>query len=137
MSTRSMIARETDGRIEAVYCHNTGWPEHHLPILTEFYTSDEAVAALMNLGNLSVLGPELGQRHDFDSHYRTPEAKYWCVAYGRDRGEENTTKRTYASEEEFLAGVYESWADYIYLFRAGRWLYRDVDKGDAWLETNE
>jgi len=131
-----MIARETDGRIEAVYCHNAGWPEHHLPILTEFYASDEAVAVLMDLGDLSVLGPEPGRRHDFATHYRTPEAKYWCVAYTRDRGDRDAPKRSYASEEEFLDGASESWAEYIYLFRAGRWLYRDARKGDAWLETN-
>jgi hypothetical protein len=136
MSTRSMIAHQTPNGIEAIYCHNSGYPEHHLPILTTHYTADEAVAALMAVGDLSELGADVGRKHGFNDHGKTPETRYWCLAYGRDRAEEDAAAKTYASEDEFLAGARENWADYIYMFRDGRWLYRDARKGAAWRKAH-
>ena len=137
MSTRSMIARKTENGIEAVYCHNEGGPAHHLPILTGSYATEEKAAALLDLGGLSVLGPELGEKHDFRTHGKTPETENWCLAYRRDRGDKDevAAKRTYATEEEFLAAVSETWAEYVYLFRGGRWLYR-ARRGEAWSIAN-
>ena len=136
MSTRSMIALQTENAIEAVYCHSSGAPDHHLPILTGHYATDAAVAALMDLGDLSVLGPELGREHGFGEHGKTPETKNWCLAYGRDRGETDVAKRVYATEDAFLEDALGNWADYVYIFRAGRWLYRHARSGEAWCEAN-
>ena len=135
MSTRSLIGIQTEKTIEAIYCHWDGHPDHHLPILTGHYATDAAVARLLALGDLSILGPERGRKHDFRTHSESPKAKGWCLAYGRDRGEKKTAKRTYACEDAFLADASKRWAAYVYLFRAGRWLYRDVHKDDAWREA--
>lgn len=124
MSTRSLIARQTESGFEAIYCHFDGNPQHHSPILTRHYATDDAVVALLDLGDLSILGPQLGRVHKFATHGKNAEAKQWCLAYGRDRGDEDTAKRTYASEAEFLEDAQKRWADYVYLFRDGRWFYR-------------
>ena len=136
MSTRSLIGIQTENGIEAVYCHWDGQPDHHLPILTGHYATDAAVARLLALGDLSILGPERGRKHDFRTHSENPKAKGWCLAYGRDRGDKKTARETYASEEKFLDRAHERWADYVYLFRDGRWLYRDARKGEEWREAN-
>ena len=57
MSTRSNIARldpET-GRVTSVYCHYDGYPAGVGATLREFYKTDNTVAALLALGDLSML----------------------------------------------------------------------------------
>ena len=136
MITRSMIARETPDGIEAITCHLDGYPDHHLPILMGRYATEPAVARLLAIGDLSVLGPKLGRKHAFDRHTRNPKAKNWCLAYGRDGEAKNAFKRTYGSEAEFLGDAAQRWTDYLYLFRAERWLYRNVRRDEGWREAN-
>jgi hypothetical protein len=136
MSTASMIARETPSGIEAIYTHGSGYPEHQLPLLTKHYATDEAIEALMKLGDLSVLGSEIGRKHDFDGHGKDPETRNWCLSYWRDRGEEDTGRIIYSREDVFLAAARREWADYVYLFRRdGRWYYRNLRKGAEWQEA--
>lgn len=137
MSTRSLIARQTDSGFEAVYCHFDGNPQHHAPILTRHYATDDAVAALLDLGDLSILGLQLGRVHEFATHSENAEAQEWCLAYGRDRGDKDTAKRTNASETEFLADAQKRWADYVYLFRDGRWLCRRSREDEDWHELEK
>lgn len=117
MSTRSTIGVENpDGSVISIYCHFDGYPEHHVPILTEAYATEERARALVALGDLSSLGRELGEKHDFNCR---PEGV--CNAYGRDRGESGTEPHVSANMKEF-----ETWADhdYTYLFKDGSWLAR-------------
>jgi hypothetical protein len=124
MSTRSQIARQLpSGQIESIYCHFDGYPSHHAPILLDAYSTEERVKELLDLGNLSILGPEIGQEHDFDSHIRkAPDS--WCLFYGRDRHEPNNRSTTYIDERAFLDACKDSWADFLYLFQCGRWAWR-------------
>ncbi len=56
MGTRSAIGYKLpNGNIRASYCHWDGYPEHQLPILTEHYTTLEAVEALVEPGSMSQL----------------------------------------------------------------------------------
>ncbi|QNJ25934.1 hypothetical protein SynSYN20_01607 [Synechococcus sp. SYN20] len=56
MATRSAIGYKLpNGNIRASYCHWDGNPEHQLPILTEHYTTAEAVVALVAHGSMSQL----------------------------------------------------------------------------------
>jgi len=127
MSTRSLIARRTEeGKYEAVYCHLDGTPEHHMPILDRHYADDEAVEKLLALGDLSILGTELGQKHDFRTHGESTGTQDWCLAYERDRGDRTSPRRTYADDKELLADADRRWAAYIYLFQDGRWVWRKV-----------
>ena len=66
------------------------------------------------------------------THTTTEKAAEWCLAYGRDRGEKETAKRTYATEDELMAEAGKGWAAYIYLFAEGRWLYRKMGEGNVW-----
>ena len=127
MSTRSLIARQTDRGFEAVYCHHDGAPRYHGPVLTGHYSTPEAVAALLDLGDLSVLGPQPGRAHAFATHHENPDAQDWCLAYGRDRADRNRAERCYACEAELLEDADNRWAKYVYLFREGRWFYRSGD----------
>ena len=126
MSTRSLIAKATKHGFEAIYCHSDGYPEHHGPILTQHYATEDAVNSLLRLGDLSILGPQIGEAHDFRSHYPVASERGWCLAYGRDRGDKDTGMRGFATEEELLASANERWAKFVYLFRDGRWFCRKV-----------
>ena len=130
MSTRSLIAKATEHGFEAIYCHHDGYPEHHGPILTQHYATEEAVNALLELGDLSALGPRLGQAQDFCK--RDPSSDSW-LAYGRDRGDKDAGMRGFATEEELLASAEKRWAQFVYLFRDGRWFCRKV--GEAGWQT--
>ena len=132
MSTRSLIRMQTKNGIEAIYCHFDGYPEHHGPVLVRHYATADAVAALLDLGDLSVLGPQVGRRHKFATHGENAEAQEWCLACGRDRGDKDAGRRAYATEAEFLAAAPDRWAEYVYLFRDGRWSFRKVGKDEAW-----
>lgn len=126
MGTRSRIGIQyTDGSIESIYCHFDGYPSHNGRILTEHYTDDRKIDQLMDLGDVSVLKEEIGEKHPFNrpaygtKEYEEYEAKYsrMCLAYGRDRGEKNTQSKLVDSFDEFM-GLGE---EYMYLFRDGQW----------------
>ena len=118
MSTRSAIGFvEYDGTIESIYCHWDGYPEGVGAILANHYTDIEKVGDLLDLGSLSILGTEIGTKHDFDKH--RPEDG--CLAYGRDRGEENVQSIVTNSLEEFF-NAYE-WSEYFYWFDGNKWFF--------------
>jgi hypothetical protein len=118
MATRSTIAMEQpDGRIMQIYCHWDGYLENNGKILKQHYTDRAKIYALMMLGDISNLGEEIGQAHDFDSRNK-PET--WTTAYARDRGELGTECRvwadfaTYARDSQF--------EEYNYVYRLdGQW----------------
>lgn len=125
MGTSSTIAIErADGTVAQISCHWDGFYSHNGRILLESYTTAEQVESLIALGNLSSLGPELGEAHEFDWHCQNP-AEYeklghiWCTAYGRDRGETDTQAEIFASFPEFLEQAY--FLEFNYIFRNGVW----------------
>ena len=122
MSTRSRVGIETNGMVTSVYVHWDGQPEHHGPILKGHYPSAEAATALIALGDLSILAPELGEQHDFNS----PDHPCWCLAYSRDRRDLDTGACTHPADR---------WPDsgqaYDYVHRDGRWQVRATKHGGA------
>lgn len=115
MSTRARIGIENEnGKVTSIYTHSDGYPDHHWPVLTEHYNTEEKVRALLALGDLSWLGESIGEKHDFGG-----ENYEWCLAYGRDRGETGTEAETHESIAWPDGGQY-----YEYLFRRGAWLWR-------------
>lgn len=134
MATRSRIgiARE-DGKIESIYCHWDGYPTGNGKILLEHYQDEEKVNELIGLGDLSILGPEIGEQHSFDERmtsqsseeYRNKVAP-WCCAYGRDRGENDTGPEISNNKQEFIDLTYQSDGEYSYLFENGEWFVRGV-----------
>ena len=121
MSTRSIIGTtQEDGTIRAIYCHFDGYPEGVGATLAEHYSDDVKVEQLINLGNLSSLGKEIGEAHDFNKSGEFPD---WCNAYGRDRGEAEQEAESFEIIRELLEYATNSWAEYVYLFNGKEWTY--------------
>lgn len=117
MSTRSSIGvKLPNGNIKAIYCHFDGYPSGVGQTLTEHYTTEEKINALMELGDLSILGPEIGEKQDFNDYQN--RNRDWCLAYGRDRGESGQEAETYSNIKEWVGAI---WVDYHYLWNGTNW----------------
>ena len=111
MATRSTIALEfTDGTVSQVYCHWDGYLSHNGEILEQHYKDPFKLQQLIDLGDLSVLGEEIGVKRPFDnphkygsSEYREFEELYknQCVFYNRDRGEDMDPARKFKDFEDY------------------------------------
>jgi len=113
MATRSYIGiRNTDASVDYIYCHFDGYPEHNGEILTEHYSNTSRVRALLELGDLSVLGKFFGEKQDFDK--RVVDT---CLAYGRDRNEPNTS----AKNSRYSELIKDQNVDYVYVFDGDYW----------------
>jgi hypothetical protein len=113
MATRSYIGiRNTDASVDYIYCHFDGYPEHNGAILTEHYSNINRVNELLNLGDLSVLGKFIGEKQDFDKRVVGN-----CLAYGRDRGESNVSKKNSGYDEL----ITNQNVDYVYVFDGNYW----------------
>lgn len=121
MGTRARIAvkHPTLGTYASIYTHWDGYPSHHGPRLLEHFNTFEKVCELMALGDLSSLGRQIGQKHDFDTHGN--EHRDWCCAYGRDRGETGIEAVTSNTLEDLKALTQECGGEYLYLFDNGTW----------------
>ena len=116
MATRSHIGlKNQDGTVDYIYCHWDGYPTNNGFILIEHYDTTDKVKQLLELGNLSVLGSEIGEKQDFDN--RSTQRDGWCLAYGRDRGESNTSK----GNTSFKDLLRDDNVDYLYVFDGERW----------------
>ncbi len=142
MSTRSdIIAQRADGKWARIYCHHDGYLEGVGQTLHDHYRTQEKIDALMALGDISSLGEQLGEKHDFDwmmKMYRAdrdfredPEyqrLRRMCNVYGRDRGETGTEARVGDS----LSAVWppeDTWTEFTYVWADGRWWVGDPDTG--------
>jgi len=129
MATRSMIGvKNKDGTITMIYCHWDGYPGNNGLILYKHYRSEEKIASLIALGNLSNLGEEIGCKHDMHAILERPheiqaETIKWCKAYERDRGDEDQAAVTFKSMSEIQSHAKDSWVDFIYLFDNGEWKF--------------
>jgi len=110
MATRSLIGKlNSDGTVTCIYCHWDGYPSHNGVLLQEYWNTPYKVDQLLALGDLSSLGKEIGEKHDFNSSRN----RDWCTAYGRDRGELGVGAGVVSSREDFLD---DSHPDYFYLY---------------------
>lgn len=113
MSTNSHIGKKlADGSIKYIYCHWDGYLNGVGKVLKKHYTDEAKIDALLELGDLSSLGPEIGECQDFEN--RSTHNKGWCLAYGRDRNEKDTEARI---------GGMNDFTDqsYNYLWEDGTW----------------
>ena len=129
MATRSRIAIEKeDGTVESIYCHWDGYPENNGRILVENYKDHEKVQALIDLGDISSLAPNVEAAPNTGHTFNDPVNEV-VVAYGRDRGETGIGKKSHGSVPDFFNGDIE---EYGYMFtQEGQWLvksgYRSSD----------
>ena len=132
MGTRSRIGVMHGDVVKSVYCHWDGYLEHNGAILQEHYDSAKA-NNLVALGDISNLGPEIGEEHPFnrfdtDISDAVWESKYGNMTtfYGRDRGESGTEWKVAHTFDEFLAQAENCGAEFYYIMRDGVWYVGDT-----------
>ena len=123
MSTRALIAKELkNGKYKTIYCHNDGYPKGVGKTLLTEYNTEEKLDALLNLGDLSILGKQLAP-DPTKPHEHLDWQRDVTLAYGRDIGEKGTEAREYTYRRLLKA----SDADYIYVLgKDGAWLSSKV-----------
>ena len=127
MATRSRIGiADPQGNITSIYCHFDGYPSHVGRLLQTTYNTEGDAREIVSLGDLSCLDerlhPDADSPHSFQD--RVPGI---TLAYGRDRGEENTAPVTHTDDNWPSCG-----AEYHYLWMRGLgWHYREYGTS-AW-----
>jgi hypothetical protein len=124
MATRSTIALEyADGTIDQIYCHWDGYLSHNGTILQKNYQDPFKVQVMMQLGDLSSLGDDIGEQHDF-----AQAADYAnCTFYGRDRGETDIKANRFKDFEDYKAN--HQYEEYEYILRRdGNWYVSQDDQ---------
>ncbi len=117
MSTRSWIAKQNDdGSYKTIYCHSDGYYSYVGKILYENYTDPKKIDEMLSFGDMSSIGKEVGEKHDFNDYKND-----WCRFYNRDRGEEGVDARNYNTFYEMKKAATESWAEYLYIYQEGQW----------------
>ena len=126
MGTKSLIAIETNDRtFEAIYCHFDGYPDGVGKILLDHYQDPQKVKKLISLGDLSSLGPEIGEEHDFDDHDPA-----MCNFYGRDRGEDEVSATKSENMNELIEDAKNCFASYLYVFKQNnKWYWTVISRG--------
>ena len=138
MATRSTIALEyANGQVDQIYCHWDGYLDNNGRILLESYMDPFKVQLLMDLGDLSSLGSDVGEQHEFSNphKYGTPEYNAWneekgdvCTFYGRDRGEDGTGAKRFKDFKDYRAN--HQYEEYEYILRTdGNWYVCQYGKG--------
>lgn len=117
MATRSTIARKVGDTIQSIYCHWDGYPSGVGATLAEHYTTPEKIDALMELGDLSVLGAEIGIKKNFDNDTLDGE----CLAYGRDRGEIGAAAKVHKTYVDFINYRNDQGCDFGYFWNGANW----------------
>jgi hypothetical protein len=130
MATRSTIALEfADGTVQQVYCHWDGYLDYNGKILFESYQDPFKLRDLIDCGDLSSLGPNIGEQHEFDCphKYGTPEYEAWseakqqiCTFYARDRGETGCMAKRFKDFADYVANHQYEEFEYI-LRKDGNW----------------
>ena len=136
MATRSTIALEyADGTVGQVYCHWDGYLEHNGKILREHYSDPFKLRELVDLGDISSLGIEIGEKHAFSQFELRAEevqaykelTENWTTFYGRDRGETGVSQRMFKSFADYKAKFQHE--EYAYILRNdGKWYVKCYDK---------
>ena len=125
MATRSTIALEfADGTVGQVYCHWDGYLSNNGKILLNHYMDPMKVRELIDNGQISSLGEEIGVKHPFENTamYGTPayeayKEQYGKMTkfYGRDRGETNVGANYFKDFEDYKAN--HQYEEYEYILR--------------------
>jgi hypothetical protein len=110
MSTRSGIGIDCGDHVIGVYCHHDGYPDGVGKILQEHYREPAKVVSLVNLGDISSLDQDIGEKHPFSDR-----REGWTTFYGRDRGETGTAPKGFANREDFREHFRAAGVEYVYL----------------------
>ena len=123
MSTNSTITiKHSETDYESVYCHWDGYLEWNGQLLYAFYNTAEKVQELIDHGDLSSLGMNIGDKIDgltFDARRVT---NFQCEFYSRDRDEQKEIKHF-----ERLEDISEEEFNYIFDEKEGIWYVYEED----------
>lgn len=120
MATRSLIACQSpDGVVRLIHCHWGGYLEYNGVLLRRYYSDPATLERLIALGDLSELGVQIGEAHDWRTHATDPLHSKWCLADHRDKGEALRIIQTHAGGLWDIAERAD--AEFLYLFQAGSW----------------
>jgi hypothetical protein len=116
-----------EGKVRAIYCHWDGYIDHNGKILIGNYTDPAKIKALIDLGDLSILKPEVGDKHTFDRYSEEPELTAmfdnWTLAYHRDRDENwvDVAPQTFDHIGDWVQG-FDMGVEFFYLWDGQDWL---------------
>jgi hypothetical protein len=140
MGTRSTIAIENaDGTVHQVYCHWDGYISYNGKILFEHYSNPAKLRELIDLGDISSLGTEIGVKHPFSSFdvkmsLAEHESLYgeMTTFYGRDRDEENTEAKKFWNFEMYRLSHH--YREYEYILRKDGVWYVSLGNAEGYKE---
>jgi len=124
MGTRSTIALEyADGTVDQIYCHWDGYLDHNGRILQDHYSDPFKLRELIDLGDMSSLGTQIGEAHPFSPHgSKEDEALYehakdqgYCTFYARDRGETGVSAKKFKDFADYIEN--HQYEEYEYILR--------------------
>ena len=121
MSTRSSIAIKHGDRIKSIYCHSDGYLEYNGRVLLANYADSVKVNKLIAMGDMSMLGKDIGEKISFNSsmEYDADGVAVQCRFYGRDREEEAVDFKSFDTEDTWV-NFYND-CEYFYLYDHGVW----------------
>ncbi|MDD3586920.1 MAG: hypothetical protein PHQ75_07020 [Thermoguttaceae bacterium] len=109
MSTHSLICEESDGKINAIYCHFDGYRDGVGSTLKEHYQNRNKLERLLSNGDISSLE-------------ETPEI---C------RGLEDSEEHCFESRSDLLIAANDHYAEFVYLFtEKDEWIWIEVFNDD-------
>lgn len=120
MGTRSFIAMKTPNGFTGVYCHWDGYLAYVGKLLRQHYTAAAKIVELIEHGDISSLGEEIGSKHDFD---KRPEGQ--TTFYGRDRGENDCGSTSRKTLRGIMNHANRRGCEFFYLFANGDWQYAE------------
>lgn len=122
MSTRSTISMtQKDDTVKAIYCHWDGYRKHVGNMLIDHYSSNDRLAELMALGDLSSLHESMEPVEGLSLNSR-PGGH--CIVFGRDGGYKDTEAKVYPSYEHRMSVFRE---EYNYHWNGHKWLHQHTD----------
>lgn len=133
MSTSAIIAAlRFDETYLASYLHWDG-DDEAFNTLQEHYDHQERVDALLALGDLSVLAERLDREPNEAPHSFEAPIPGVCIAYGRDRGEEDTEAEQVGSLDALRILAENHGAEYLYVWHPTlqRWLSVSLESNEA------
>jgi hypothetical protein len=143
MGTRSTIALEfADGTVEQVYCHWDGYLDHNGQILLQHYMDPFKLRDLIDLGDMSSLRKDIGEKHVFskfdlatqiEQRLHDESTQDMCTFYGRDRGEKGTGAKKFKDFADYAENHQRE--EYEYILRTdGKWYVSYYKTGSEYVE---
>lgn len=119
MSTHCYIAkRNENGTYTGIYCHFDGYISGVGQTLLNHYNDANKINELIALGDLEVLGEQIGEQHDPDMQ----RDEDWCISYKRDFSELGHDAVVSPLFNDVIVNAGKCAGDkYIYWFSSDEW----------------